>query len=91
MLSHQIYQVNNTAVLLTNHSIFHFPTTVCVQNTSGSANVYLGGPTVSSSSYGFRIDPGQTFTAELGPEDYLYAIAGNGSTAPVAVMYLEQR
>jgi hypothetical protein len=91
-VSHQLFQVDGNPVAITNHSIFGFGTSVCIQNTSGSAYVYLGGSTVSPTSFGFRIDPGQTFTADLaGQDSVIWAIAGNGSTAPVAVMYLEQR
>lgn len=88
-LSHTMFTVGGTAVALTNHTIFRFPTTVCIQNTSGSANLYLGGSNVSTTNYGFRVDPGQAFTADLGGEDVLYGIS-NG-TIPVGVIYLEQR
>ena len=90
-LSHSLFQVDGTAVALTNHTMFRFPTTVCIQNTSGSAYLYLGGSNVTDSNFGFRVDPGQAFTADLGGEDVVYGIASNGSTIPVAVMYLEQR
>lgn len=88
-LTHQLFSINSTAVAVTNHTMFRFPTTVCLQNTSGSAYVYIGASNVSTSNYGFRLDPGQAFTADLGGEDVVYAIS-NG-TVNLAVLYLEQR
>jgi len=91
-VSHQLFTVGSNAVAISNHSIFGFSTSICIQNTSSSVSIYLGGSSVSSTSFGFRLDPGQTFTADLsGQDSVIWAIAGNGLSAAIAVMYLEQR
>lgn len=89
MLSHALYNIDGTAVLLNKHSIFDFPMTVSIQNTHNANYLYLGGPTVSASNYGFRLEPNQTYTAELSNNDLIYAIASASNTY-AAIIYLEQ-
>ena len=62
------------------------PNTVSIQNTSDSATLYLGGTSVSSSSYGVRLLAGQIWSADLGAYDKLYAVG----TGTVAVLILER-
>lgn len=62
------------------------PNTISIQNTDSSATVYLGGPEVSSSSYGVKLAAGQIWSADLGPYDKLYATG----TAAIAVLILER-
>jgi hypothetical protein len=45
---------------------------------AGTATIYLGGPNVTTSS-GIPIEVGETFTADLAPNDALYGIAAAGS------------
>jgi hypothetical protein len=54
--------------------------TISIQNLHSSHFVFLGDSTVTTSSYGFRIDPGQTFTAVLDPNDEIYAVTDTGTT-----------
>jgi hypothetical protein len=54
--------------------------TTSIQNLHASHFVYIGDATVSSTSYGFRIDPGQTFTAVLAPQDEIYGLTDTGTT-----------
>jgi len=91
-LSHAIVALNSsTAVALnTDASITNsvtgetYPTytftTLSIQNIDGSATVYVGGSTVTSSSYGISLAPGASATIDgLTNEENVYAIS-TGST-----------
>jgi hypothetical protein len=54
---------------------------VSIQNLHSSHFVFIGDSSVSTSSYGFRIDPGQTFTATLNTQDEIYAVTDTGTTS----------
>ena len=54
--------------------------TLSIQNTDGTIVVYLGGSTVSSSSYGVSLAGGASITLDsLSPGEKLYAIAASGT------------
>lgn len=48
---------------------------ITIQNTDASAVVYIGGEGVTSSDYGFRLNPGSAISFELPGMDALYAIS----------------
>jgi hypothetical protein len=53
---------------------------VTIQNIHASAYVYIGGEGVTTSSYGYRLNPGTAISFELPGKDALYAITDtNGS------------
>ena len=54
---------------------------ITIQNVNVSGYIYVGGENVSSSNYGYRIQPNQAISFELGGRDTLYAI----SSAPAMV------
>ncbi len=54
------------------------PTGSTAVRNAGTATVYLGGPNVTTSN-GIALDVGQTFTADLAPNDALYGIAASGT------------
>lgn len=61
-----------------------------IQNVDDTAIVYIGGSTVTASSYGFKLDPGAGFSVELNPNDRLYAISDtNESNAALLRVFLE--
>ena len=62
---------------------------ISVQNLDTVYPVYLGSKTVTPSSYGFRLNPGQTFSADLTPNEELYGITASSSIG-VAVIRLER-
>jgi hypothetical protein len=63
---------------------------ITIQNIHASAYVYIGGEGVTSSSYGYRLNPGSTISFELPGKDALYAITGtNGSQIAVIKTNLE--
>lgn len=63
---------------------------ITIQNVDEAANVFIGGPTVTASDYGFKLTPGAGFSIELHPNDRLYAISDtNGSNAALLRALLE--
>ena len=86
MLRTRNLTLTSTPTLLTLSDDLDTPNTVSIQNTSESATLYLGGTSVSSSSYGVRLLAGQIWSADLGAYDKLYAVG----TGTVAVLILER-
>lgn len=88
-LSHALVTLNQTAQILTvsesQEIEYSKSLTISVQNLDTQKYVYLGDSSVTTSSYGYRVDPGQTWVADLGPRDEVYAVTSNG-TSQVAVI-----
>jgi hypothetical protein len=61
---------------------------ISIQNLDAFTPLYLGNKTVTSNNYGLRLDPGQTFTADLKPREEVYGICANGQGILVAVIRL---
>jgi hypothetical protein len=88
-LSHSLVALNaSTATIVTipdsQEQDYSANLTISIQNVN-TVVVYLGGSNVTSSSYGYALNPGSTFTADLSPNDEIYAIAASG-TPNVAVI-----
>jgi hypothetical protein len=64
------------------------PNSISIQNTSPTGFAYIGNENVSSSSYGFKLYPGQSFMADLAADYQIWAIGDNNVT--VAVMIIEK-
>lgn len=61
--------------------------TLVVQNNNDSGYVYLGSNNVSTSSYGYKLFPGQGLTVELSAFNRMYAVSSNGGmTAALLVI-----
>jgi hypothetical protein len=58
---------------------------ITIQNVDAEAVVYLGGEGVSSTNYGFILNPGAAWSVELPPKNEIYAISGTNETK-VAVL-----
>jgi len=86
MLRTRNLTLTSTPTLLTITDEIDSLNTVSIQNTSASETLYLGGETVSSSSYGVKLSPEQIWSADLGAHDKLYAV-GAGTAA---VLILER-
>lgn len=86
MLRTRNLTLNGTPALLTFADEVDSPNTISVQNTDLSNPVYLGGQSVTTSSYGIKLAAGQIFSADLGAYDKLYGI-GSGT---VSVLILEK-
>jgi hypothetical protein len=63
--------------------------TLVVQNNNDSGYIYLGSSDVTTSSYGYRIYPGQGFTVELSAFSRIYAVCST-NTMTAAVLVIER-
>ena len=86
MLRTRNLTVNGTPALLTITDQVDAPNTISVQNTDSTNPVYLGGSSVTASSYGIKLAAGQIFSADLGAYDKLYAV-GSGT---ISILILER-
>jgi hypothetical protein len=86
MLRTRNLTLTSTPTELTINDEVNNPNTVSVQNTDASATLYIGGPSVSSSSYGIKLLAGQIWSGDLGAYDKIYAVG----TGTCAVMILER-
>lgn len=81
---------NVSATKLTPNGV-HSGINVSVQNVNESGYVYLGGETVTTSNYGFRIAPSSAISFELDGLDALYAVSEtNGLNAAVITLALAE-
>ena len=78
-VSHAIVSVGTTATKLTSDYDGKDGQTINVQNPSGGATVYLGGEGVTSSSYGFILGAGISFSIELQDDEKLYAVVASST------------
>jgi hypothetical protein len=85
---HKILSLStSTPVALTYEDTVQSSYTLIVQNNNNSGYVYIGGSDVSTSSYGYKIYPGQGFTIELSAFNRIYAVSSNGGmTASLLVV-----
>jgi hypothetical protein len=66
---------DTTETELTPEGKVHSGLDLTVQNVHESAIVYLGGTGVTSSNYGYKLEPGDGFSIELNPRDQFFAIS----------------
>lgn len=50
-----------------------------VQSPTGAVAVFVGGPGVTTTSYGHELVAGQQLAVELGPDDELYGVVATGT------------
>jgi hypothetical protein len=86
MLRTRNLTLSGTAQELTIDDAVDGPNTISVQNTDVAAPLYIGNESVTTSNYGIKLTAGQIWSADLGPDDKIYAVGS--STA--AVMILER-
>jgi hypothetical protein len=87
MIKQKIQLLNSTPIDLTYSGLVDPHCVLSIQNIMNSGYAYLGNENVSSSNYGHRLYPGQSFTIELSPNDKLFAVGDSGVS--VAVFTLE--
>jgi hypothetical protein len=92
-IAHQVVALNAStptliSIPLANEAAYESKVSLSIQNLDSSIIVYLGSSSVTTSSYGFSLLAGQTYTIDLLASDQLYAIAASG-TPNVAVLAAE--
>lgn len=78
MIQHKIQLLTSTPLDLTYTGPIDPWSCLSIQNIMSSGYAYLGGENVSSSNYGHKLYPGQSFTIELSPNDKLFAVGDSG-------------
>jgi hypothetical protein len=86
MLRTRNLTLTSTAQELTINDDIDTANTISVQNTDASAPIYIGNASVTSSNYGIKLAAGQIWSADLAPNDEIYAVG----TSTVAVLILER-
>ena len=87
MLRTRNLTLTNTAQELTIDDAIDTKNTISIQNTHATADAFIGAGNVTSSVYGIKLAPGVIWSADLGPNDQIFAV-GNSTT--VAVLILER-
>jgi hypothetical protein len=86
-IKHRIETLSGTALELTSNNVIDPFISLSIQNIMTSGYAYIGGSNVSTSNYGHKLYPGQSFTIDLAPKDNIYAVGDSG--VQVAIFILE--
>jgi hypothetical protein len=84
-VSHSRVSVGTTATKLTSDFDGKDGQTINVQNPAGGADVFLGGEGVTTTSYGFLLGAGISFSVELQDDEKLFAVVAS-STQTVNIL-----
>jgi len=92
-INHQVVALNAStptlvSIPLANEVAYESKASISVQNLDSGITIYLGSSSVTSSSYGYKLLAGQSFSVDLLASDQLYAIAASG-TPNVAIFAAE--
>ena len=92
-LSHRMFTLSDTNTTMVTvppaeEKEYALMLTISIQNLSSDRYVLLGDDSITTSSYGFRLDPGQVFSADLNPSNDLYAICDSDS-CDISVMWIQ--
>jgi hypothetical protein len=80
MTTHALTTLSSTSATRITPNGVHSGLDITIQNTDGSAYVYLGGVDVTTSDYGYRLAPGAAWSVELPGQDALYAITDTNNS-----------
>ena len=87
---HKIVTLSTTTpTALTYEDAIQSSHTLVVQNNNDSGYIYLGSSSVTTSSYGYKLFPGQGFTIEMSSLNRIYAVCSSNSMT-AAVMVIER-
>lgn len=75
MAYHAIKTLSDTESTLISPPGVHSGTDITIQNVNSFGYIYVGGPTVTDESYGYRIMPNHALSLELTGQSSLYAVA----------------
>ena len=85
-LRHKILTLDSTPQNLVTRETVHSVNTLTVQNIMETGYAYLGAETVSSTDFGHKLYPGQSFTVEMASSDDLWAVGDSGVQVAIFVM-----
>lgn len=82
-LKHRIVSLNGTAQNLVVREATDARNTLSIQNVANTGFAYLGNSTVTTSSYGYKLFPGQSFIIEMASSDDIYAVGDSGVSVAI--------
>lgn len=85
MTTHSLTTLSSTTATRLTPIGTHSGFDITLQNVDDSAIVYLGGPNVTTSDYGYRLSAGSAWSIELPGKNALYAITDTNNSK-VAVL-----
>ena len=92
MTEHEIHTLSSTTATKIIPGGTHSGFDITIQNNNASGSVYVGGESVTTSNYGFRILPNHAISFELPSKDHLYLVASTSNlTAAVIKIGLESK
>jgi hypothetical protein len=80
MANHFIVTLSSTTPTRLSPQATHSGVEVILQNISTNGYVYVGGPDVSSTNYGFRVDEDSAFGGNVPSKEEMWAIAETNGT-----------
>ena len=80
MTSHALTTLSSSAATRLTPNGVHSGMDITIQNVHASAYVYIGGEGVSTSSYGYRLNPASAISFELPGKDAMYAITDTNNS-----------
>ena len=86
MIKHRIETLSSTPLDVTYTGVVDPFIVVSIQNIMTTGYAYLGNENVTTSSYGHKLYPGQSFTAEISPNDKIYAVGDAGVQIAIFVL-----
>jgi hypothetical protein len=86
MLRTKNITLSSEPTLLTTTDEVETHNTISVQNTDSEEYAWIGSESVTDSSFGIQLSPGQVWSADLGPYDKLYAVGA----ATISILILER-
>ena len=85
MTTHATITLHSSSATLVSPLGIHSGVDITIQNLSSEAYVFIGGQTVTTSNFGYRISPASAISFELPGKDALYAVSDISGTE-VAVL-----
>lgn len=90
-VTHNLVTLSSASVTQVGPTPRHAGADITLQNTASAGYVYIGASDVSTSNYGFRIDPGAAWSVELSIYDTIHAITDvTGTKLAVLTLGIEE-
>lgn len=83
MLDHSVVTVGTTATELSAPQSDNQGGTSLLITAPAGSTVYLGGPTVTTTTYGYALAAGTSITVTLDGSERLYAVAAAAANVPI--------
>ena len=88
-VTHRIVELNSSTPVAVSATGNHAGRDITIQNIDSSAYVYLGGPNVTTTDFGYKILPNSAWSVELRKEEVIYAVSSETSNVAILELGLE--